>query len=385
MSDRRVFIKSGAAALGMLAVSPGRVLGRLQHARSHPQYGAAESEAPRALKILILGGTSFLGPHQVHLALERGHSVTLFNRGHTVPRMFVQDFDHVRHLVGDREGDLSALAGSRWDVVIDNSTRRTSWAEATVDLLRDSAEYYVFVSSTGVYYPYAETDLAETASVLMQDTRSGQDGSMVYGVMKASAEEVVRRRFGDRAIVVRPGHIVGPGDTQPNRFPYWTTRLERGGEVLAPGKKSDPTQLVDVRDLIGFMFHLFESGLGGTFNVVGPATPLSMEQFLYGVRACTSAPVSWVWVEDHAWLAENGLVAAIPWVLPQGDERGHMAVDASRALAAGLTLRPLANTVFDVMEWWHSDAVPSQVRENVRFPLTPEREQELIAAWKARG
>ena len=299
--------------------------------------------------------------------------------------MFVRDFDRVEQLVGDRDGDLGALEGGRWDVVIDNSTRRSSWAQATVDLLRDSVDLYVFVSSTGVYYPYVETNISEARPVLTRDTRDGQDGSMVYGVMKATAEEAVRTGFGGRAIILRPGHIVGPGDTQPNRFPYWTTRLERGGEILAPGMRSDPTQLVDVRDLIGFMFQLFEARTGGTFNVVGPASRLSMEGFLYGVRACTSERVSWVWVEDHAWLAENGLVAAIPWVLPDGDEVGHMSVDASRALAAGLELRPLAETVFDVIEWWHSDAVPPEVRENTRFPLTPDRERELITAWKARG
>jgi 2'-hydroxyisoflavone reductase len=346
-------------------------------------YGTLEPHAPRALEILILGGTGFLGPHEVHLALERGHSVTIFNRGRTEPRMFLPDFDHVERLVGDREDDLAALEGRRWDVVIDNSTRSPGWAEATVDLLRDSANHYVFVSSTGIYYPYLTTNISESVPVLTEDTRGGQDGSMAYGVMKANAEEAARSGFGDRAIILRPGHIAGPGDTQPNRFPYWTTRMERGGEILAPGMKSDPTQLVDVRDLIGFMFHLFESGQGGTLNVTGPASPMPMEEFLYGIRACTGEPVSWVWVDDHEWLAENRLGAAIPWILPVGDEVGHMSIDASRSLAAGLTLRPLARTVFDVIDWWHSEAVGPEIRDNVRFPLTSEREAELIAAWRA--
>lgn len=346
---------------------------------SHPQ------ESTRALDILILGGTSFLGPHQVHLALERGHSVSIFNRGRTEPRMYVDDFDHVERLIGDRENDLSALEGRRWDVVIDNSTRRAAWAESSVELLENAAEHYVFISSTGVYYPYLTVDVDEDGPVPMEDSRSGEDGSMAYGVMKANGEEAARQGFGDRAIVLRPGHIAGPGDTQPGRFPYWPLRLQRGGEVLAPGRRSDPTQIIDVRDLTDFMFHLFEGGRGGTYNVVGPAAPMSIEEFLYGVRACTDAPVSWVWVDDYDFLAENRLGAFVPWLLPVGEEVGHMTVDPSRALAAGLTHRPLADLVFDVLDWWESDAVPAEVREDTRFPLTPEREAEMIAAWRARG
>ena len=384
-------MRAGAAALGGLAVAgvgseraaaatPGGTDGH-----RIPDPARSPARPARALDVLILGGTSFLGPHQVHHALERGHAVSIFNRGRTEPRLHQEDFARVEELLGDREGDLSALEGRRWDVVIDNSTRRAAWAEATVSLLRDTAEHYVFISSTGVYYPYRTLDVDEDGPVPMEDNCGGDDGSMAYGGMKAQGEAAVRAGFGDRAIVLRPGHIVGPGDTQPNRFCYWTTRFERGGEVLVPGMRSDPVQLVDVRDLTDFLFRLVETGTGGTYNVVGPASPMTMEEFVHGVRACTGAPVSWVWADDHGWLEAHGLTGFVPWVLPVGDELAHMRVHGSRALAAGLSHRPLARTVFDVIEWWHSDAVPSEVREGVRFPLTPEREREMITAWRSRG
>ena len=201
MTDRRTFLRSTGGAIGALSIAPHHLLGQPRHPSHVHAYGSVDERAPRELSILILGGTSFLGPHQIHLALERGHSVSIFNRGRTEPRLYRTDFEHVEHLVGDREDDLSALEGRRWDVVIDNSTRRAAWAEATVELLRDAAEHYVFISSTGVYYPYLTPDVDEDGPVPMEDSRGGEDGSMAYGVMKAQGEQAARDGFGDRAIV----------------------------------------------------------------------------------------------------------------------------------------------------------------------------------------
>lgn len=386
LPDRRTFLKTGLA--GALA-APGALAPSIPPLGEDPirtPEGAREGagESARALRVLILGGTSFLGPHQVHTALGHGHSVSIFTRGRTQPRLHVEDFERVEHLIGDRSNDLSALEGRTWDVVIDNSSRSAAWTRASADLLADSVERYVFTSSTGVYYPYLSTGIDETTPVLMTDERGGEDGSMAYGVAKANSEEIVRERFGERALLMRPGHIVGPGDTQPNRFVYWTERMERGGEVAVPGLRTDPVQWVDVRDLVEFTFRLVESGRGGTFNVTGPANPFTMEEFVYGMRACTGQPVTWVWLDDHEWLAAQGARALIPWILPVGDELGHMSVRNDRALAAGLALRPLARTVFDVMDWWHSDAVPEDVRSGVRFPVDPETEVEWIARWRRR-
>jgi 2'-hydroxyisoflavone reductase len=379
-TDRRTFLGAGLAAAGSLIVAPEKLMAAGPGA-VEPSGGVepARGETP---SLLILGGTGFLGPYQVHTALERGYAVSIFNRGRTEPRMFAAEFDRVEKLVGNLNGDLGALEGRRWDVVIDNSTRRSDWTRATTELLQDSG-MYTFTSATGVYYPYLSADISEDAEVVMEDTRGGEDGPMAYAVEKAKSEAAVREVFGGRGLVLRPGHIVGPGDNR-GRFPYWTTRIERGGEVAVPGPQ-DPIQFVDVRDLIDFTFRLVELENGGTFNVLGPASPMTMEGFAHGLRACASAPVTFVWMDDHQWLAEHGIDFVIPWILPLGDEMGHMRVSNARALAAGLTLRPLARTIMDVMAWWRSDAVPDEVRDGIRFPLTPEREAELVAAWRGRA
>lgn len=381
-TDRRTFLGAGLAAAGSFIVSPERLLAHGHRAVEPPgAVGPARPVRGQAPSLLILGGTSFLGPHQVHAALEKGYTVSIFNRGRTEPRMFVADFDRVEKLVGNLAGDLGALEGRRWDVVIDNSSRRADWTRAMTELLQDSG-MYVFTSATGVYYPYVGADISEDAEVVMEDSRGGEDAPMAYAVEKARSEAAVWEIFGDRGLVLRPGHIVGPGDTR-GRFPYWTKRIERGGEVAVPGPQ-DPIQFVDVRDLIDFIFGLVGSGTGGTFNVLGPASPMTMEGFAHGLRACTSAPVTFVWMDDHEWLAKHEVDFVIPWVLPLGDEAGHMRVSNERALAAGMTLRPLARTILDVTAWWRSDAVPDEVREGIRFPFTPEQEVELIAEWKGR-
>jgi 2'-hydroxyisoflavone reductase len=194
----------------------------------------------------------------------------------------------------------------------------------------------------------------------------------------------VQRVFGERAVIVRPQYIVGPGDTS-DRFPYWPVRIERGGEVLVPGKPDDQVQLIDVRDLTEWMIRLLEGGTTGVFNAAGPASRLSMIELVRGVRASTTAPVTWTWVDDYDFLESQRLRFAIPWVMPRGDHLGAASIVIDRALASGLTHRSLADTVGATLEWWHSDAVPDARRAEPRFVLTPEREAEILAAWKARG
>jgi 2'-hydroxyisoflavone reductase len=338
---------------------------------------------PSPLKILILGGTGFIGPHQLRYALERGHSVSIFTRGRSDPPLFKEAFEQVEHLVGDRENDLTTLEGRSWDVVIDNSGRETKWTRDSAELLKDTCGLYLYVSSTGVYYPYLTTEIGEDTEVELVDASGGENGSAVYSVMKATSEKAAQEAFVGRTIVVRPGYIVGPGDSS-DRFTYWPVRFERGGEILIPGKRNDLVQCIDVRDLTEWMIHLVEDQAFGVYNATGPGWPLTMEEFIYGMRASSAAQLSWTWVDDYEFLQEHRVTVAIPWLLPLDDHLGSQRIDISRAVAHGLLYRPMAVTALDTLEWWHSDALTDERRANARFVLSPEREAEILAAWNAR-
>ena len=389
--DRRHFLKTTAAASGALGIglaggASSLAAGGLDRAREPGKIlGVAPAgPAPRSLEILILGGTSFLGPHQVRYAVERGHSVSIFTRGRTQPPLFHDAFERVEHLIGDREDDLEALKGGSWDAVIDNSGAQVRWTRDTAELLKDHAGAYLYVSSTGVYYPYLTTDISEDGPVLLEDPSDGENGSRAYGVMKANSEAAAQEAFGSRALVIRPGYIAGPAD-RSDRFTYWPVRIHRGGDVLVPGRRGDQVQFIDVRDLTEWMVHLLEEGKAGVFNATGPGSPLTMEEFVYGVKAAFSAAVNWHWVDDYDFLRENRFLFAIPWIMPEGDELGSMRIDVSKAGANGLNYRPLAITAMDTLAWWFSGALTDERRAAARFVLSPEREAELLAAWKGRG
>jgi 2'-hydroxyisoflavone reductase len=343
--------------------------------------GLAAPVPARALGLLVLGGTSFLGPYQIRYALERGHTVSMFNRGRTEPRILRDVFGAVEPLIGDRATDLTALEGRDWDAVIDNSGQHSDWARTSARLLRDHADRYLFVSSTGVYYPYRSTNITESYRVPLNDEPVREPPS--YSPMKARSELEVERAFGDGAIIVRPQYIVGPGDPT-DRFPYWPVRFERGGDVLAPGMRADPVQLIDVRDLAEFMIRLVEDRASGTFNAAGPASPLSMGEFTDVVHAAINPAANPVRVEDYAFLREHGLTYSIPWLMPLDDNVGAARIDISRARAAGLTHRPIADTTRDTLTWWHSDAVSTERRASPRFTPSAELVSSILAAWTTR-
>ena len=357
--SRREFVQAATVAVGGLSLA------------------AAGCAAPAPLRILILGGTNFIGPHQVRAAVARGHEVTLFNRGITNPDLFPE----LETLIGDREGDLAALAGREWDVVIDNPANSPRWVRLSAEALQGSVGKYVFVSSTGVYVPYLTTDIREDAPTdTIEDPETEVVDGRTFGALKALAEEEARKAFPDGHLVVRPTYIIGPGDPT-DRYTYWPVRLSRGGDVLAPGTPDDPMQHMDVRDLGAFMIKAVEDDLAGTMNVVGPREPLTMGGLLERTRDAVGSDATLTWV-DAAFLQEHDLFALTYWTEPAGDYLGMMQVNGDKALAAGFEMRPVEQTARETLEWFNAQAAE---RQELRSGLTPEREMELLRVYRARG
>jgi 2'-hydroxyisoflavone reductase len=368
--DRRTFLTTAGLTTAGLA-GGALLLGR--GARAAPPAGA-RGAAPQ--RVLVLGGTGFIGPHLVRGLVARGHAVTIFTRGR-------RDADlpaSVVRLTGDRNGDLRALEGKTWDVVIDDSATNPDWVRQSVALLRGGVGRYLFTSSTGVHYPYLAHGLDERSPV-RTELADPKDGAEVFGVNKARCERLVLDAFGDRGLVVRPTYIVGPGDTT-DRFPYWPQRLARGGETLAPGRRDDPVQFVDVRDLAAFYVTLVEGGRAGVYEAVGPRARTTMPEFLGAARAALASDARFVWVDDYAFLERHGIGEAIPWAMLKGNDLGMMSIANAKAVGAGLTFRPAADTVRDTLAWWGT--TPEARRAAPRFAITPEREAAALAEWKRR-
>ncbi len=384
MASRREFLTGSALAglgLGLGAFSTLGCSGR--EGGTAEEGGIARAEKP--LRILILGGTAFLGPAQVEYALARGHSVTLFNRGRTNPHLFPD----VEKLVGDRAApDYSALEGREWDAVIDDSANVASWLDDATQALKDRVGRYLFVSSISAHSDNSIIGMTEDGPVFSEEEyneviASGAGFGAAFGPNKAQAERLTFRAFGDRGIVVRPGLIVGPMDGS-GRFTYWPVRIDRGGEVLAPGDGNDLTQIVDVRDLSQFMVHLLEQEQSGTFNATGPESPLTMAEMLSGIRSVTTTPVTITWVAaDFLREHEVGAWMEMPcWMYPDPEMAGFSAYDCTKAINAGLTFRPLAETARDTLAWWKG--LPPE-QQTMRTGIDPEKEANVLRAWHARG
>jgi 2'-hydroxyisoflavone reductase len=325
------------------------------------------------VRILVLGGTKFLGRAVVEAALARGHRPMLFNRGQTNPDLF-PELGRVR---GDRDGDLAALSGREWEAVVDTSGYVPRTVRASADLLRDAAGHYTFVSSVSVYASFGEA-VTENSPLAQLDDMSADELAgdySNYGPLKALCEDEVEQVFAGRALSVRAGLIVGPHDPT-GRFTYWPHRIARGGEVLAAGAPDRSVQLIDVRDLGEWIVRSAEAGLAGRFNAVSP--PLPQSSLLAACREAAASDASFTYV-DEDWLVarEVGQWGELPlWVYTKepGCE-GFLEADASRAIAAGLTFRPLADTARATLD--RAGLVDG-------VGLTPEREAELLADWHAR-
>jgi len=341
------------------------------------------------LKILILGGTSFLGPHQIAYALDRGHDVSTFTRGKTIPKVHANLFSNVEQLIGDRENNLDALKNRKWDVVIDNSGRKTKWTEDTAKLLVDNVGYYMYTSSISVYYPYYGDDFTENRSLVTKlpaDADPGEHRTYEYGIMKATSELATIDAFGkDRSIIVRPALIVGPGD-RTDRFPYWLARLERGGDIITPGARNEVVQYIDVRDLAEWMIRLAENKAVGTYNGSGPGFDMTTNAFVHGVHASYSSAVNYIQIDDIDFLEANGVIGIQPWVIQLPKYAGMSKSVNDKAIAAGLKFRSLSETVADTRDWWYSSAVEEDRRDNILGDKSfMNKEKDILLKWKEKN
>lgn len=349
----------------------------------------SDDSKAQPLKILILGGTSFLGPHIINYAMKRGHSITTFTRGKTKPTVHQELFDQVEMLTGNRKDDLSALENRTWDAIIDNSGYDAEWTRKSAELLKDNCGLYLYTSSTGVYYPYLGENFKEEDEVLLIEPEGITDEEEKieywYGVMKANSELEAIKQFGkDRSIIVRPTYMIGPAD-KSNRFIHWPIRLNKGGEVLVPGKKEDLVQYVDVRDVAHWMIRLIEEKKAGTYNAVGPQEQQTMYAFLEEAQTAFDVESSFVQIDDYDFLKERKISHIVPWIMPTGKNVGSAKVNNEKAIANGLSFTPLKQTVADTYQWWTSDAISQEQRDKVELDAESVlvREKAIIEEWRA--
>lgn len=377
---RRRVLGWAAASAGLLAVAAVGVGTAAVAATRVPRVA-------RPLRLLILGGPRFLGLHVAEHALARGHAVTFFNRGRTN----ADRLPEVERILGDRNGDLAALAGRDWDAVIDNSGYVPRQVREVAAVLVPRVRRYLFVSSVSVYPDFAEPrDENSTVGTLSDETVETVDGA-TYGPLKALCEREARVAFGEaRCTVLRPGLIVGPEDNT-DRFTWWPERAARGGEFIAPGARADGIQVVDARDLAAFAIRLVEREVGGTFNVISPPGRFSMGQLVDESVAAARAlarPAELpqpVWV-PASFLAEQGVQpwSEMPvWLPAEGESAAFARTSVGRALAAGLAIRPLRDTVRDTLRWQLGR--PAQARAKLRAGIDPGKEQQVLAEWRRHG
>jgi 2'-hydroxyisoflavone reductase len=377
-TNRRTFLKLSAMAGGSIG------LGLLSGGSAFS--AERTTQAAKSLRILILGGTGFTGPFQVRYALSRGHKVTVFNRGRTHPGELPKAAEQ---LIGDRNGKLDALKGRTWDVVIDNPSTLPVWVRDAAEVLKGNVDRYVFISTISVYSDTSKLGMDENAPLAkytgadaMKETNATMRANnfALYGPLKALSEAEAEKWFPGKTLVIRPGYIVGPGD-ESDRFTYWPVRVERGGEVLAPGTPPDPVQIIDSRDLAEWTIRMVEQGTVGSFNAVGPRTKLGVGRMLDVIKQTTKSDARFTWV-DTEFLTAQKLVDDIPiWTPPHGGEAGYSTMNINKAVSKGLTFRPLSVTTRDTLEWFRKQPTSRQLK--MRAGIKAEREAEVLAAWHA--
>jgi len=388
MPSRRDFLISSAAAGGALGLGALPKIALGEPAVSSSPRPTERSSKP--LNILILGGTGFTGPEQVEYAIARGHSVTLINRNRTRPDFFK---GRVEQLIGDLNGDMSALKGRTFDVVIDNPTTLPGWVRNVAQYMAGNTNHYIFISTISAYANDRTAWADESDPTHPQPTAIDpfalvpQNAGRYYGPLKATSEREVQRLYPGRSTIIRPGLIVGPLD-RSDRFTYWPYRIDKGGEVLAPGDGNDPVQIIDARDLAEWTIRVAENRALGVFNATGPIKPLSMAELLYGIKAVTTAGAQFTWAPAD-FLASQKVSPwrHMPvWVPDREDNAGWSRRSIDKALAAGLTFRTLAVTAKDTLDW--NKTRPAAELESLAqgkiAGISAQREAELLALWKAK-
>ena len=373
MTTRRELLQSAMAlsAMSMTGLSPLMAFDSVK-------------KAAKPLKILMLGGTGFLGPHTVQYAIDRGHEVTLFNRGRSKENLFPD----LEKLTGNRDPDvdagLLALEGRKWDCVIDTSSYVPRIAGASAQLLKGQCEQYLMISTISVYSQFSQLNMDETAAVgtLDDPTVETVDGA-TYGPLKAYSEQAVTEQFGAGATILRPGLIVGPRD-RTDRYSYWPVRASRGGDMLCPGNGSDLVQYIDVRDLAEFIVHCLEQKTTGIFNTISDSKTETVKDMVDTCIEVSGADTNAVWA-DTDFLTEQGVRpwADMPvWVPNAGEMAGLSQIDVSRAFAAGMKIRDRKETALDTLNWFKT--LPEERQKTLRAGIKSEREQEVLAEWFKR-
>lgn len=364
-SNRRQFIKAGVAGATVAATGLPQIAGAgPQHAHEKP------------LDILILGGTGFIGPHMVREALRRGHNVTLFNRGRTNNELF-PDLETIK---GDRDNGLDGLVGRKWDAVIDNSGYVPRHVQDSAKLLAPNCDRYLFISTVAVYADFTTMNDESSPLATIDDESVEEVTGQTYGPLKALCEKrAIAEVDEDKLTIVRPTYICGPGD-HTDRFSWWGIRTQRGGEMIWPGTPDDMIQIIDVRDLANFTIDCLDSATNGTYNAVNVPGSYSMGELLEDCRAVTAADVDPVWVSQD-FLADAEIQPGRR-EMPIWQGRGRRAgFTAEASLAAGMHLRPERETMRDLLVWWNLQS--EKRKAGLRTGLSPEREAELIAAFKS--